>query len=52
MCPASGGDVSNIWGDVSGLRGDLDECEISEDDRKAGIDISSLVAKADVESAQ
>ena len=50
------GDVSDLRGDVSGLRGDVsglrgyvsdlsgyvDECEITDEERKAGIDISDL----------
>lgn len=34
---------SDLHGDLSGLSGDLDECEISEEDRIAGVDVSLLV---------
>jgi len=32
-------------GNVTGLRGDVDECEITGDDRKAGVDVAVLVRK-------
>ena len=53
------GDLSGLWGDLSGLRGDLsglrgeipadlagdiDACEISEQEREHGVDISTLIA--------
>ena len=37
------GDVSGLWGDVSRLSGNVDECEISDEEREAGLDIASLV---------
>ena len=39
------GDVTVLRGDVSVLSGDVSECEITEEERNAGIDISVLVAK-------
>lgn len=33
----------NIRGDVSGISGNIDDCEISESDRITGIDINELV---------
>ena len=44
------GDVSGIWGDVSGIRGDVsgiwgdvDDAELTDDERRAGIDVSQLL---------
>ena len=31
------------WGDLTGVRGDLDECQITGEDRKNGIDIEDLI---------
>ena len=46
------GDVSNLRGDVSNLRGnvsyllrgDVDDCEITKDERNAGVNIEDLIA--------
>ena len=34
---------SGLRGDCSGLRGDIDECKISDVERKAGLNISDLI---------
>ena len=38
------GDVSGLTGNVSGLRGDVDKCEITSEDREKGVSISDLVS--------
>ena len=38
------GDVSNLRGDVSYLTGNVDDCEITKDERKTGINIEDLIA--------
>jgi len=42
-CDGLGGDCSGIYGDCTGTRGNLDECNISDEERKAGINIKDLV---------
>ena len=50
--PGLRGDLSGLRGDLSGLRGEIpadlvgniDECEISDEERKAGIVVSTLIA--------
>ena len=50
--PGLWGDLSGLRGDLSGLRGEIpadlvgniDECEISDEERKAGIVVSTLIA--------
>lgn len=37
------GPPSGVSGDLSGVRGNLDECEITEEDRKKGIRIEDLI---------
>ena len=37
------GNVSGLTGDVSGLMGNADDCEILNEERKAGIDIKDLM---------
>ena len=37
------GDVSNLRGYVSYLTGNVDDAEISEEDRKKGVDVSDLI---------
>ncbi len=37
------GDVTGISGYVTGLSGDLDKCEITKEEREAGIDIRDLI---------
>ena len=32
-----------LWGDVTGLRGDVDECGLTDNDRVRGVDIETLV---------
>ena len=36
-----------LKGDCSGLRGNLDECELTEEDRQRGVDIRDLVKLGD-----
>ena len=36
-------DHGNLSGDVSNLRGDVDDAEISDEDRKNGVKVSDLV---------
>ena len=33
----------DVCGNLSGVSGDLDDCEISDDDREKGIDIEDLI---------
>jgi len=47
------GDVTGLWGDVTGLRGnvtglwgDADACEITDEEREAGIDVALLIGGA------
>ena len=37
------GDVSGLYGYVSGLSGYVSDCEITDEDRAKGIDISELI---------
>lgn len=37
------GDVTGIYGDCTRLRGHLSECDISDEDRAAGIELDDLV---------
>ena len=37
------GDMSLVSGDMSGVRGDLDGCEISEEERSAGVSVADLI---------
>ncbi len=39
------GDVSNIQGDVSNIWGNIDDCELTDEERKRGIDINELIGK-------
>ena len=42
------GEISaGLRGDLSGLRGDIDECEISGEDRENGVRIADLVEPAE-----
>jgi len=34
---------SGLTGDVSGLRGDVNECELTNAERQQGVDVSTLV---------
>ena len=43
ISPELRGNVSGLRGICTGLRGNLDDCEISDTERCAGIDIGSLV---------
>jgi hypothetical protein len=40
------GNISGLRGDISGLTGDLDEAEITDEERRAGVDIASLIEDA------
>lgn len=51
------GNVSNLSGDVTGLRGDvtgvhgsLDACELSDEERAAGIKVASLIRPPEAEA--
>lgn len=35
--------VTGLRGDVTGLRGDVDACELTDDERAAGVDINQLI---------
>lgn len=37
------GDISGLYGNCTGLSGDLDACDISNDDRRVGINITDVV---------
>ena len=37
------GDVNGISGDVTKISGNLDECEISDEERSKGINIKDLI---------
>ena len=37
------GNVTGIYGNVSYISGNLDDCEITPEERKAGVHISTLV---------
>lgn len=39
------GDITGIYGDASTLSGDLDQCEITEEERKAGLYIEDILKK-------
>lgn len=42
-CSGLRGDCTGLTGDLSGLTGDLGACEITDEDRKRGIDVRTLV---------
>ena len=37
------GNVLGLFGDVSELRGDIDDCEISDEKRLEGVDVRDLI---------
>ena len=39
------GDLSSVWGNLTGVSGDLDECGITEADRKTGVNIEYLISE-------
>jgi len=39
----SGNISSGLSGDISGLSGDFDDCEITEEERKNGVKINDLI---------
>ena len=38
-----GGAPSGVRGDLSGVRGEIDDCEITDEERKRGISIKELI---------
>ena len=46
-CTRLNGNCTGLSGDCSGLSGDLYECDITDEDRKKGIDIAELVGEKD-----
>ena len=46
-CTRLSGDCSGLRGDCTRLYGDLYECDITDEDRKKGIDIAELVGEKD-----
>ena len=42
-CSRLRGDCSRLRGDCSGLSGDLDDCEITDENQKAGVNIKDLI---------
>ena len=39
------GEISGLTGNVTGLHGDIDECEITDGERTAGVRIESLIGQ-------
>ena len=37
------GDISGVCGNITGVSGDIDDCKITETDRKKGININDLI---------
>ena len=46
-CSGLYGNCTSLRGDCTSLYGDLDECDITDEDRKKGIDIAELVGEKD-----
>ena len=46
-CSGLSGDCSRLSGDCSGLYGDFDACEISPEERAAGVKLRDLTATAE-----
>ncbi len=46
-CSGLNGDCTRLNGNCSGLYGNLYECDITDEDRKKGIDIAELVGEKD-----
>jgi len=42
-CTYLEGDCTGIFGDCTGINGDFDDCEITLEERKKGVDIRELV---------
>jgi hypothetical protein len=42
-CTGISGDGTGVYGDCTHLLGSLDACDISAEDRKAGVDIDDLI---------
>lgn len=36
--------ITGVWGDLSGARGDLTDCDLTDTDRKNGVNITDLIA--------
>ena len=39
------GPPPGVWGDLSDVRGDLSDCDITPDDRKNGINVLDLICE-------
>ena len=37
------GEITGFYGDATGITGNLDKCELTDEERKAGVDICDLV---------
>lgn len=42
-CSRLYGNCSRLYGDCSGLMGKLDDCQITDDERSAGVNITELI---------
>lgn len=38
------GDITGLYGDATGLIGNVDDCELTDDDRKASVDVNDLIS--------
>ena len=43
-CSGLEGNCTGLWGDCTGLEGNLDVCELTDAERRAGVDITKLIA--------
>jgi len=43
-CSGLRGNCTGLWGDCTGLEGNLDVCELTDAERRAGVDITKLIA--------
>ena len=39
------GDISGLWGEITKIIGNIDDCQLTDEDRKKGIDITQLIKK-------
>jgi hypothetical protein len=44
-CSGLTGDCSGLTGDCTGLTGNLDDCQITDDERSAGVNITELIGE-------
>ena len=51
-CSGLRGDCSGLWGNCSGLSGDCSECDLTEDERRSGVDIQLLVKNGDEDACE